>query len=57
MRVQLLVRAKIEKAAAALLREADKVLGTPSRGGKFASMRVAQKNDCEQTLALMQRLE
>ena len=57
VRVKPVPRAKIEKAAAALLREATKVLGTPSRGGKFAAMRVAQKNDCEQTLALMRRLE
>jgi hypothetical protein len=57
VRVKPVPRAKIEKAAAALLREATAVLGTPSRGGKFAAMRVAQKNDCEQTLALMRRLE
>ena len=57
VRVKPVPRAEIEKAASALLREATKVLGTPSRGGKFAAMRVAQKNDCEQTLALMRRLE
>ena len=49
-------RAKIEKEAAALLKEADKVLATPSGGGKFRCMRIAQKKDCEQMLWLMQRL-
>ena len=49
-------RQKIVKDATALLKEASNVLSTPSQGGKFASMRVAQKRDCEQTLALLQRL-
>jgi hypothetical protein len=33
------------------------VLSTPSGGGKFKGMRVAQKRDCEQTLALLKRLK
>ena len=57
VRVKPVPRAKIEKEAGALLKEASAVLATPSQGGKFAGMRVAQKNDCEQTLALMQRLK
>ena len=57
VRVKPVPRAKIEKEASALLSEATKVLSTPNQGGKFAGMRLAQKNDCEQTLALMQRLK
>ena len=49
-------RAKIEKEAAALLKEANGVLAAPSGGGKFRCMRVAQKKDCEQILWLLQRL-
>ena len=56
-RVPQVSRSKIEKEAAALLKEADKVLSTPSGGGKFKGMRVAQKRDCEQTLALLKRLK
>ena len=54
--VRPVARLKIEMDAKALLQEATKVLSTPSQGGKFACMRVAQKSDCEQTLALLQRL-
>ena len=49
-------RQKIRRMQTALLQEASNVLSTPSQGGKFASMRMAQKRDCEQTLALLQRL-
>jgi kinesin family protein 4/21/27 len=49
-------RKKIEKEASALLQEATKVLSTPSGGGKMMMVRVAQKYDCEQVLALMERL-
>ena len=49
-------RRKIEKDATALLKEASQVLSTPMGGGKFKSMRQAQKYDCQQTLALMKRL-
>ena len=51
-----IARGKIEKEAAALLQEASKVLSTPSGGGKMRGMRVAQKRDCEQRLALMEHL-
>jgi len=56
-RVVPVARKKIEKEAATLLQEATKVLSTPSGGGKMMMVRVAQKYDCEQVLALMQRLQ
>ena len=54
--VKPVARMKIEKEATALLKEADGVL-RGGGGGKFKSMRVAQKFDCEQTLALLRRLK
>jgi hypothetical protein len=49
-------RANIEKEVVALLKEAKKVLATPSGGGKVKSLREAQVRDCEQMLALLKML-
>ena len=48
-------RAKLVHEAATLLSECDAVLATPKGGGKYRVMREAQKRDCEQTLALLER--
>jgi len=49
-------RNAIETAARKLLQEAEKVLATPSQGGKYKVMREGQKRDCEQILAILERL-
>ena len=49
-------RVKLVKEANALLREANKVLGSGKGGGIYTVIREAQKFDCEQSLELIGRL-
>jgi hypothetical protein len=49
-------RKKLEKAARTLLEEAERVLANQNSKSNFRMMRVAQKRDCEQLLAILERL-